>query len=179
WSSGEFSGETSNDSKFTTSGVVYFASAGDKAGTVGYPSVSPNVVSAGGTSVQRDSQGNFTGEVVWNNQYGGTGGGPSVYESRPGYQDGIVGTVGNHRGVPDFSFDADPNTGVSVYDSTSCQGQSGWLVFGGTSVASPSLSGIVNSTGNFRTSSSELSMIYSTYNSTYGTNYRDIISGKA
>ena len=36
------------------------------------------------------------------------------------------------RSMPDYSFDADPNTGVSVYDSTRCQGVSGWLLFGGT-----------------------------------------------
>ncbi len=176
WSSGEFSGETSDDSKdFSTSGVVYFASAGDKAGAVGYPSVSPNVVSAGGTSIQRDSNGNFTGEVVWNNQYGGTGGGPSVYESRPSYQDAIVAIVGSKRGTPDYSFDADPLTGVSVYDSTPCQGQSGWLVFGGTSVSSPSLAGIVNLAGHlYQSSDIELTTIYSNLGTA---NFRDITSG--
>ncbi|HYV31541.1 MAG TPA: peptidase S8 and S53 subtilisin kexin sedolisin [Candidatus Binatia bacterium] len=176
WSSGEFSSETSYDSNFSHPGVVYFGSAGDKAGALGYPSVSPNVVSAGGTSVQRDSQGNFTGEVVWNNQYGGTGGGSSVYEPRPGYQDGIVGIVGSHRGTPDFSFDADPGTGVSVYDSTSCQGQSGWLVFGGTSVSSPALAGIVNAGGHLYASSDiELSTLYSNLGN--GSDFRDITSG--
>ncbi len=176
WSSGEFSSETSYDSNFSHPGVVYFGSAGDKAGALGYPSVSPNVVSAGGTSVQRDSQGNFTGEVVWNNQYGGTGGGSSVYEPRPGYQDGIVGIVGSHRGTPDFSFDADPGTGVSVYDSTPCQGQSGWLVFGGTSVSSPALAGIVNAGGHLYASSDiELSTLYSNLGN--GSDFRDITSG--
>jgi len=176
WSSGEFSSETSYDSKFETSGVVYFGSAGDKAGAVGYPSVSPNVVSAGGTSVQRDTQGNYTGEVVWNNQYGGTGGGPSVYESRPGYQNQIVGIVGSQRGTPDFSFDADPATGVSVYDSTPCQGRSGWLVFGGTSVSSPALAGIVNAAGHLYASSDiELSTLYGNLGN--GSEFRDITSG--
>jgi hypothetical protein len=33
--------------------------------------------------------------------------------------------------------DADPNTGVAVYDSYAYQGTSGWLVFGGTSAAAP------------------------------------------
>lgn len=41
----------------------------------------------------------------------------------------------------DISFDVDPNTGVSVYDSTSCQDMSGWMVFGGTSVSALCLSG--------------------------------------
>jgi subtilase family serine protease len=37
---------------------------------------------------------------------------------------------------------ADPNTGVSVYDSYAYQGASGWMVFGGTSVASPIVAGV-------------------------------------
>ena len=43
WGGGEFSGETSDDTYFTTAKVVYFASAGDSSGTE-YPCVSPNVV---------------------------------------------------------------------------------------------------------------------------------------
>src|SRR5262249_13215500 len=82
------------------------------------------------------------------------------------------------RGVPDFSFDADPNTGVSVYDSTSCQGLVGWLVFGGTSVASPSLAGIVNNAAHHN-GSNELSIVYSGLASAYPKNCRDITSGNA
>jgi kumamolisin len=67
---------------------------------------------------------------------------------------------------------------VSVYDSTSCQGLSGWLVFGGTSVASPSLAGIVNDANHFfSNSTNELSTIYSSYTNT--SEFRDIISGTA
>ena len=43
---------------------------------------------------------------------------------------------------------ADPNTGVAVYDSTSYGGQSGWLVFGGTSVAAPIIGGVYGLAGN-------------------------------
>jgi kumamolisin len=66
---------------------------------------------------------------------------------------------------------------VSVYDSTSCQGLSGWLVFGGTSVSSPSLSGVVNLAGhNYTNTTQELTVIYSNI----GTNdFRDIVSGTA
>src|SRR6185295_8357462 len=97
---------------------------------------------------------------------------------RPGYQDIIQTIVGNARGVPDFSFDADPNSGVSVYDSTSCQGMSGWLVFGGTSVSAPSLAGIVNVAGNFASNtSSELTTIYGGLGN--GSFFRDIVSGTA
>jgi len=72
---------------------------------------------------------------------------------------------------------------VSVYDSTSCKGVSGWLVFGGTSVASPSLSGIVNSAGsNSNSSAAELSLLYQSVNTDGSINssyFRDILSGTA
>jgi subtilase family serine protease len=179
WGSSEFSSEKSFDSHFPVgNGVVYFASSGDSGGKVIYPSASPYVVSAGGTTVNR-SGGNFTTETAWS----GSGGGPSKYEGRPtsGYQDVIQPIVGGSRGTPDFSFDANPSTGVSVYDSTSCQGLSGWLVFGGTSVSSPSLAGIVNLAGHFAIDSgTELGTIYADYSSsTYPKDYRDITSGTA
>jgi len=51
------------------------------------------------------------------------------------------------------------------------------LVFGGTSVASPSLAGIVNLAGKFNPSSNaELTLIY---NNLGTANFRDIVSGTA
>jgi hypothetical protein len=52
------------------------------------------------------------------------------------------------RAVADVSAVADPNTGVAVYDSTAFQGLSGWLVFGGTSVAAPIIAGVYGLAGN-------------------------------
>jgi subtilase family serine protease len=173
WGGSESSGEAANDSHLLQPGVVFFASSGDTGGTTIYPGVSPNVVSAGGTTIHRDKNGNFTGETGWS----GSGGGPSKYEPRPSYQDGISAIVGTARGVPDFSFDADPNSGVSVYDSTRCQGASGWLVFGGTSVSSPSLAGIVNLAGGAPDTASELATIYSNLGN--ASDFRDITSGTA
>ena len=173
WGGSEFFTETAFDSHFQGSGVVYFAASGDTGGTNIYPSVSPFVVSAGGTSVNRDGGGNFVSETGWS----GSGGGPSAFESKPTYQSGVAGT-GATRSAPDFSFDANPNTGVSVYDSTRCHGASGWLVFGGTSVSSPSLAGIVNLAGLFSPNSQmELSTIYG--NRTNASDFRDIVSGSA
>ena len=153
WGGSEWSSETSYDSNFSTAGVVYFASTGDSPG-VWYPSTSPNVVAAGGTSTARNPYtGNFFKEVSWDL----AGGGVSSYESRPGYQDAVKNMVGGARGVPDLSADANPVTGVWVLDS----GNGGWYIVGGTSVASPMLAGIVNSAGRFATSSAaELATIY-------------------
>ncbi len=52
WGGSEFSGETANDSHFMKTGIVYFASTGDRAGTE-YPSVSTSVVAVGGTTTSR------------------------------------------------------------------------------------------------------------------------------
>jgi subtilase family serine protease len=174
WGGSEFSSESGDDSHFTNSTVVYTASSGDTGGANIYPSVSPDVVSAGGTTINRDRNGNFVSETGWS----GSGGGPSKYESKPSYQNGIANTSTTQRSAPDFSFDADPNSGVSVYDSTRCQGLSGWLVFGGTSVSAPSLAGIINSANHFYLGSfAELSTIYVNYKNT--SDFRDITSGTA
>ncbi len=53
----------------------------------------------------------------------------------------------------------------------------GWLVYGGTSVALPSLAGIVNLAGHFSTNGNgELTAIYGNLGTT---NFRDITSGTA
>jgi kumamolisin len=162
WGGAEFAGEAANDSLFVESGVVFFASSGDSQGTI-YPSTSPNVVAAGGTTLSRNPiTGAFQAELAWNS----AGGGPSTVEPRPSYQNGIQAIVGNARGVPDLSFDADPVTGVLVLDSIPVANEGGgpntWWILGGTSVSSPSLAGIVNAAGSKNTSSdAELTEIYS------------------
>jgi subtilase family serine protease len=173
WGGSEFSSEASYDSHFSqNSNVVYFASSGDTGGVTIYPGVSPNVVAAGGTSLVI-SGGKIAGEIGWT----GSGGGPSKYELEPSYQYliGMPSSLKGHRGVPDISYDADPNTGVSVYDSTACQGMSGWMVFGGTSVSSPSLAGLTNASGGFELNSvSQLTTSYASVNY-----FNDIVSGTA
>ena len=180
WGGSEFLLESAYDSYFSTPNVVYFAASGDSGGQTIWPGVSPNVVCAGGTTISRNSSGQFTSETAWS----GSGGGPSQYELRPAYQDPIAGTVGSFRGVPDLSGDANPNTGVWVYDSTPCSGSSGWMIFGGTSVSAQLLAGIVNLAGSFFPSSSaELQAIYGICgngaSSCSSANFRDIASGRA
>jgi kumamolisin len=177
WGGSEFSGETGYDGHFTQSGVVYTAASGDSGGTPIWPSTSPNVVSCGGTTVNRKRGGAFESETAWSD----SGGGDSVYEPVQRYQSNVLSVsnlVGSFRGTPDFSYDADPSSGVSVYDSTKYEGLSGWLVVGGTSVSTQALAGIINLAGAFAASSSaELGTIYSNFLSTYGTDFRDITSG--
>jgi len=165
WGGGEFSSEASLDNRFVKSGVVFFASTGDSPGTE-WPGVSPNVVAAGGTTISRNPATlAFIAERPWTE----AGGGRSVFEKIPTYQTAIASIVGSARGVPDVSFDANPETGAWVFDSTpvggstsGCCGVRGWWIVGGTSLSSPALAGIVNSAGHFATSSdSELTTIYS------------------
>jgi len=140
---GEYNGELGDDQYMNQATVVYFASAGDSGLGPDYPSVSPNVVSAGGTRIIRDGNGNFTGEEdCWN----GSGGGISTMEPIPNYQLIIGNKTGPHRGTPDWSADASPNSGVAVYSKTGCNG---WCQVGGTSVSSPVLAGITNAAGSF------------------------------
>jgi subtilase family serine protease len=158
---GEFDLATQSafDQLFTTPGVVYFASAGDGAGAQ-WPATSPNVVAAGGTSISRNSSNGF---FLLENTWQDTGGGPSLVEPRPHFQDSIAGIVGPTRGTPDISFDANPVSGVWLVDTNLFQGQPGGLFVGvgGTSLSSPSLAGIVNNAGKFQPSSqAENSLIY-------------------
>jgi subtilase family serine protease len=164
-----------DDGCFTAKNVVYLASIGDSPG-VNYPSVSPNVVSAGGTTNRRNpSTFNWIAETAWTLG----GGGQSAIETEPSYQLlYLAPTVcATWRCVPDLSFDSDPYTGVYVYDTFPIDGVSGqWLIVGGTSVAAQSLAGIVNSAGHFAPSTqAELTSIY--HDKAVTTDFTDITAG--
>jgi subtilase family serine protease len=134
WGSGEFSGESSYDSHFQQSGVSFFASTGDTGGVVEYPAASPNVIAVGGTTLHFDASGVFSSETAWS----GGGGGCSQYETATGAQQPSSTSIcGTKRGTPDVALDADPASGVSVYDTTLYQGQAGWWQVGGTSASTP------------------------------------------
>lgn len=131
WGGSEFSGENTYDSHFSHSGVSYFVSSGDSGHGAEYPASSPKVVAVGGTTLHF-SGGNFSSETAWS----GSGGGVSSYETANSAQTGC-GSCGGRRGVPDVSLDADPNSGVSIYDSYAYQGYVDWFTIGGTSASSP------------------------------------------
>nr|MDA8208688.1 S8 family serine peptidase [Actinomycetota bacterium] len=129
----EFSTETSYDKYYSRTGVTYVASSGDNGYGVEYPAGSPDVVAAGGTTLTKSSSG--WSQTAWS----GAGSGCSAYEPNPGWQPFLPSVCNGMRQVADTSAVADPNTGVAMYDT---YGQSGWIVVGGTSVASPIIAGV-------------------------------------
>ncbi|MGO9547648.1 MAG: S8 family serine peptidase [Rhodomicrobium sp.] len=172
WGGSEFATESTYDSHFTKPGVVYFVAAGDTPG-VSYPAMSPNVVAVGGTTINRDAKsGALVGETPWKS----SGAGPSAFEHRPSYQNGISVIVGNARGVADVAAIADPSKGgIWVYDSqnSSVRSNKGWIAVGGTSAATPIIAGIANNAGRFAGSGSdELTHIY-----THAADFTDIKAG--
>jgi hypothetical protein len=135
WGSGEFSGETSYDSYFTTpsghGGVTFLASSGDNGAPSEWPSASSRVVGVGGTALNLNSDNTWNSETGWS----GSGGGVSVYVSKPSYQNSVTQSS-THRTTPDVAYAASTATAVYVYDS-------GWWAVGGTSVGAPQWAGIV------------------------------------
>jgi hypothetical protein len=140
WGFIERSRELSYDRYFNTAaghtGITFIASSGDY-GFSWYPSASPNVLSVGGTSLSLTSLGSYQSEtaVYW------SGGGYSPYEPEPTYQSTVQLT--DSRSMPDVSFDANPSTGVDIYETSPRSGQGSWRIYGGTSLGAPVWAGIM------------------------------------
>jgi subtilase family serine protease len=123
--------------------------------TTSWPPSDPLVTAVGGTQLHLNAQGDRTApDSVWNDlsstlgvpgpvfTAGSSGGGHSMVFARPWFQDGVAGTVGGSRGVPDIAMSAAVNGAVDFYDTTD-PSVGGWNIVGGTSEASPLFSGIV------------------------------------
>lgn len=146
WGEGEFSGQTSDDSTFTTpanhNGVSFVASSGDSGSPSIWPALSTNVIAVGGTSLQLSGS-TYQGETGWS----GSGGSLSSYEKEPTYQQGLtiyngsaIISANGHRAGPDVAYDADPNTGYAIYDTYA---SGGWMDVGGTSAGAPQWAGLI------------------------------------
>jgi uncharacterized repeat protein (TIGR01451 family) len=134
-------------------GITFLAASGDLGAPGYYPASSPNVVAVGGTSLTL-SGGNYT-EVGWN----GSGGGVSLFEWQSTYwQEPVIhngyGTVApaGDRAMPDVALDADPNTGMAIYDSYDGGSANPWWQYGGTSIATPCWAGMIAITDQIRVS---------------------------
>ncbi len=135
----ESASDNTFDSEFYNHpGVAVTASAGDDGFGVSYPAASSDVIAVGGTSLTTSTNARGWTESVWGSSAGGegTGSGCSADSSKPSFQ---TDTGCTRRTDNDVSADADPNTGLAVYDTFS---QGGWLEVGGTSASSPFIAGV-------------------------------------
>ena len=184
YGSPEFSGENTLDSTYTQPGsghvgVTYVASSGDNA-YVSYPAASPHVLSVGGTSLTLNANGTYASESAWT----GSGGGVSTQETEPTYQLGVQKT--GFRTIPDVSYDADPNTGVSVFATDPSSNTLYAYGIGGTSAGAPQWAGLIalanegrvqNGLGTL-TSDEALSMLYAVVGTPlYAQLFHDVTSG--
>jgi hypothetical protein len=134
WGSGaEFIGESEFDPEFFRPGVAIAAAAGDDGYGTQFPAVSPYVTAVGGTTLTGASATSTGSQTAWS----GTGSGCSSLEPQPAWQAGVVPAGCRNRTVADLSADADPSTGVAVYDTS--PPYKGWVGerVGGTSVSTP------------------------------------------
>ena len=135
------------------------------------PAASQYVTAVGGTSLTASTT-NACGwsEAAWS----GAGSGCSAFEPRPSWQTNNpnVASVCPERATADVSAVADPNTGVSVYDSFNYHGSRGWLVFGGTSVSSAIIASVFALAGGVTTYSASYPYANSSslFNITSGSN---------
>jgi hypothetical protein len=172
--SGEFSSESQYNVHFNRTGVVFVASSGDSGAGAEFPAASPYVVGVGGTSLTAPG-GSYQSEAGWS----GSGGGLSAYISRPPYQGGLnaanapavpdsVLSAGG-RLLPDVAYNADPNTGVYVFDRF-------WYQVGGTSAGAPQWAALIAIADQFRTtplsSTGVLNALYSN-----PTIFHDVLTG--
>lgn len=175
WGANDFSDELNWDYHFNKPGVSFTAASGDSGTGTIWPATSPYVISIGGTTLSLDASGKVLSETAWS----GSGGGVSPYEPEPSYQ--LPWQNSGFRSNPDFSLNADPNTGFAVYDSTAFQRQKGWFVVGGTSAGAPQAAAMIALANQARSGSvvGSLQAFYSfagTPSSLSG-NFRDVTSG--
>src|SRR5581483_8439048 len=134
----------------TQDGMTLLASSGDNGATdftdlegsklsptatSSFPNDDPWVVSVGGTSLHRNGAA-FT-ESAWSD----SGGGMSKFFAKPSYQQTLPASaqsiLQNRRGLPDVSGNADPSTGLAMYEHGS------WSTAGGTSASAPMWAALV------------------------------------
>jgi subtilase family serine protease len=182
WGGGEFDGEQTYDTTyFSTPNITYLASTGDSRCGAQYPAASPNVVAVGGTTLSLISAApplsalgtNYGSESAWS----GSGGGISAFETTPLYQSGVQST--GFRTIPDVALDANPATGVPIYDSYDSRQ---WVKIGGTSLSAPvwgAFFGIVNSVRGAPIEQ-PLPDLYALYQSgSYASDFHDVTTGSS
>lgn len=185
WGGSEFSSETTYSTSIfqpaASEKITAVAASGDSGSEI-YPSTDPYVLSVGGTTLTLSSSGAYVsgGEAAWSD----SGGGYSTVFKEPLWQSspspGIPDPTGM-RGNPDVAYDANPSTGVWIYDSTTYEGFVGWYGIGGTSIGAPQWAALVALTNQARGIQGFVNpAAYSigfAGGTTYASNFHDITSG--
>ena len=177
----EAASETSTDSAYNHPGLAITVSSGDSGYGVEYPAASRYVTAVGGTTL---TQASGTARGWTESAWSGAGSGCSAYEAKQAWQ---TDTGCAKRTVADVSADADPNSGLGVYDtynqcgsSSFCdylielgavQGLDGWAQVGGTSLSSPLIASVYTLAGN------TASTTYGSYPYSHTTSLFDVTSG--
>jgi subtilase family serine protease len=123
-------------------GIAITASTGDAGYGVESPASYNSVVAVGGTSLRTASNARGWTETAWS----GAGSGCSTINATTIQNTALTSCP--KKANADVSAVADPQTGVSVYDTTRYQGRSGWQVYGGTSASSPIIASVYAMGGN-------------------------------
>ncbi|POM23041.1 Serine-rich adhesin for platelets precursor [Actinomadura rubteroloni] len=131
WSSPEDSSQSQYESHWKVPGVLFAFATGDNGynGGTQYPASSTSTLAVGGTTLRSDSSTRGWSESVWS----GAGSGCSAYRTQSSWQ-AKVGTGCARKANSDVSADADPQSGLAIYDTYSAPG---WQQYGGTSLATP------------------------------------------
>ena len=140
--------EAHYDPVFNVPGVTFVASTGDYgAADSAYPPFSPTVWAVGGTSLTLNANSSYNSETGWGSYSAsqgtliGSGGGISLYEAEPSFQQGVQST--GYRTTPDVSFVADPATGAWIADPYNLPAANPFEVVGGTSLSAPAWAGLL------------------------------------
>jgi subtilase family serine protease len=168
------------DTHLNHPGVAITASSGDSGYGVSWPAASQYVTAVGGTTLATASNARGWTETVWS----GAGSGCSAVEPKPAWQ---TDTGCARRTVADVAADANPSSGLGVYDTyNSCgsnslcdllislgavQGLDGWAQVGGTSLSSPLIASVYALAGN------TASITYGSYPYSHTAALFDVTSG--
>jgi len=177
WRFNEFKNQYLYNQYFDNENIIYVAASGDNGAAVSWPSVHPNVLSVGGTTLSLNQEGKIIGEeTAWYN----SGGGISKYFDKPNYQNELTGKDIQYRSVPDVSFLGDMSKGVSIYCSNPLIKDNGWLTLAGTSLGAPcwaAFMAIANEASGMRIKNIHEELYNIAKNDKQHTNFNDIVKG--
>jgi subtilase family serine protease len=134
--------DSATSSAYNHPGIAVTASTGDAGYGMESPASFNSVVAVGGTSLKKSSTPRGWTESAWS----GAGSGCGTINATTVQKANL--TQCGKKANADVSAVADPQTGVSIYDSTRYQGRAGWQVYGGTSASSPIIASVYAMSGN-------------------------------